>query len=319
MRGETDGLAAAPAEAVSEALAEQEETVGAPTLLNRLRNKVVGIFAPSPDELLAEVLASPLLDPPREQYADRLRRAGDPRGEFIQLQLQCARVGTAASTDWREADRLRHRFGREWAAPLLDYVKGYQFHRGFVELVRMPAADFLQHADLLFALAPILHLDLTEAREVAGTLFGSPHLMRIRSLSLEDCDLGDDEVVCLAKSLFVGQLRWLSLAQNYVDREGVEALATSTSLRNLRYLDLSGNLFDPTEQYAHDGGLIVSTWLPEEARGLEELSRRELPWLRGASTSLNGETYPDRFRMAALEEILATVAVAPVASVGAEA
>jgi uncharacterized protein (TIGR02996 family) len=82
-------------------------------------------------ELLAAVHASPDRDEPRLVYADWLAAHGDPRGEFIVLQLQRARSGGEVTA--REHELLeRHEF--EWAGdihPALG-LGARTFERGFL-------------------------------------------------------------------------------------------------------------------------------------------------------------------------------------------
>jgi uncharacterized protein (TIGR02996 family) len=61
----------------------------------------------SDDELLAAILDYPSDDERRAVYADRLVERGDPRGEFIALQLARARRGLAADEEAREQALLR--------------------------------------------------------------------------------------------------------------------------------------------------------------------------------------------------------------------
>ena len=56
-------------------------------------------------ELLAEIYAAPDDDAPRLVYADWLQERGDPRGEFIALQLERAR-GKARSGGRQREDAL---------------------------------------------------------------------------------------------------------------------------------------------------------------------------------------------------------------------
>ncbi len=81
------------------------------------------------DALLEDVLAVPEDDRPRAVLADFLQERGDPRGEFIVLQL---RGGDAA----REAELLAmHK--REWIGAIADAIDldDAKFARGFVESV----------------------------------------------------------------------------------------------------------------------------------------------------------------------------------------
>ncbi len=89
--------------------------------------------ARSADALLAEIYANPADDAPRLVYADLLTAKGDPRGEFIVLQLERGDGEPSA----REQELLK-RHGKAWLgdlAPVLTWGKGYAttaFRRGFV-------------------------------------------------------------------------------------------------------------------------------------------------------------------------------------------
>lgn len=80
-------------------------------------------------ELRAAIYAAPVDDGPRAIYADWLQERGDPRGEFIALQL--ARRGRAAGR--RERD-LEHLHGRAWLGSLASHVNEHMYityERGF--------------------------------------------------------------------------------------------------------------------------------------------------------------------------------------------
>src|SRR5262249_36922157 len=78
----------------AEVLAERPETAStAPVVL---------------EQLLDAVLKNPDDDRARSVYADALLDAGDPRGEFIALQLESAREGRLSSTaEKRERELIR--------------------------------------------------------------------------------------------------------------------------------------------------------------------------------------------------------------------
>lgn len=108
--------------------------------------KVLATLKPAPtaEELLAAVYANPDDDVPRQIYADFLLERGDPRGEFIALQLQRARD---AAPSEREKELLK-KHGQQWLGALaivLRWGKSYaatEFARGFVSV-----ADFIDHAN----------------------------------------------------------------------------------------------------------------------------------------------------------------------------
>lgn len=85
--------------------------------------------------LQAEIYAHPADDGPRLVYADLLSENGDPRGEFILLQVERERTGMPVSA--REQELLK-KHGKAWLgdlAPVLSWGKGYSsttFRRGFV-------------------------------------------------------------------------------------------------------------------------------------------------------------------------------------------
>jgi uncharacterized protein (TIGR02996 family) len=82
------------------------------------------------EELFAAVYANPDDDGPRGVLADLLQEQGDPRGEFIALQLARGRGGKKTR---RESQLLKPNL-RTWLGPLLMAIpnKGLVYERGFV-------------------------------------------------------------------------------------------------------------------------------------------------------------------------------------------
>jgi uncharacterized protein (TIGR02996 family) len=87
--------------------------------------------------LHAAVLAAPDDDAPRLVYADWLTEHGDPRGEFIAVQVARARRDTP-ELEAREKE-LREAHGKTWHAPF-DGMR-IQWRRGFVESVSVHQED----------------------------------------------------------------------------------------------------------------------------------------------------------------------------------
>jgi uncharacterized protein (TIGR02996 family) len=98
----------------------------------------------SADELLTAIWAAPDDDDAREVYADWLTQKGDPRGEFISLQMARHRGEINAVGKKREKELLKkHR--KEWHAPLtllLPAPAESRFERGFLcsVLINVPAS-----------------------------------------------------------------------------------------------------------------------------------------------------------------------------------
>src|SRR5580700_9385962 len=82
-----------------------------------------GTMADSLELLTAAVLQAPREDAPRLRLADSLTAQGDPRGEFIRLQIELARPGLAEEAADQLAQRERELLAAheaEWVAPLGD-------------------------------------------------------------------------------------------------------------------------------------------------------------------------------------------------------
>ncbi len=154
----------------------------------------------SPDEqsLLRCVLESPADDMPRRAYADWLQDRGDPRGEFIGLQLELAalptppripgikdELGGCTACSWgepgpceyhRRALRIDQLYngpgvaaGAEWFGGL-DLYKQFRpiYRRGFVVSLRCDLADWLAAASAMLATHPI---ERVEIADVPGLTF----------------------------------------------------------------------------------------------------------------------------------------------------
>ena len=255
---------------------------------------------PEEATLLRTVLEQPGDARARLAYAGYMDQIGDPRGRFIRTQLALARIGlNPEDARWfplaSESDALIKAHGVRWAEPVAPLVSGYEFERGFVGAVTMTARQFLERAPQLFSAAPVQHLNLTAVREAAAELFTSPYLLHIRSLDLQQNGLRDAEAITLAASPYVRELRWLSLMLNDIGAAGIEALAASKNLANLKYAELSGNRINPGQRFEIDQGIVVDSWLPDEALRLEE-RYGPLPWLR-AEAETAYDIPPDRFRL----------------------
>ncbi len=242
------------------------------------------------ERLLAAVLASPYEDAPRLAYAAWLEglSPADPQGEFIRLSIRCARQSLGdrlPKQDWLELldaherlGDLRARHESEWKRPVLKIASDCQLERGLVASVRLPARTFLDRADELFALAPIVHVDLSDVRPLLLELVRSPHLRRVRALSLEWQGLTSAEIAHFAGSPHLANLWCLELRGNALDLAGLRALAKSPSLAGLRHTELASNLVTAHEEAGVEGSAIASIWFPPDGEQLEaELGR--IPWL----------------------------------------
>src|SRR5579883_1931059 len=142
--------------------------------------------------LLDAVCEAPDDDGPRLIYADLLDERGDPRGEFIRVQLALAKLPPAdprrPELIAREKELLDdHR--DEWLAPFRRLVSAAEFRRGFVEDVKVSVWHFVAFADALFATGPVrrahlLDIHPAEGLRVLQVVLESPHVARLTGLTI---------------------------------------------------------------------------------------------------------------------------------------
>jgi uncharacterized protein (TIGR02996 family) len=211
-------------------------------------------------------------------YADYLEDAGDPRGEFIRVQCELARleVGDPARPNLVEREeQLLEQYSEDWLSPLRDLgaigVTARCFQRGLIERARMKASDFATHCQRLCAEAPALFcadlrqvtdaIDQLSAAKVPGQiraldmssnrltsyhlreLLRCPWLRQLEQIHLGFNQLGDDGAAALG-SIPWGRLRVLALGHNGIGAPGVRAL-TGGALTTLTSLSLELNRIGP--------------------------------------------------------------------------
>jgi uncharacterized protein (TIGR02996 family) len=210
--------------------------------------------------LLHAVLHQPTRDEPRQRYADILVERGEPRGTFIKQQLRAAHllrqqeIGFEYVNLLKRSARLLREHEPAWAAPLTGLVDGWEFQRGFPEIVKLGARRFLERADAVYQVAPVVHLRLRGVAGLVGELCASPALGRLAALDLSGNGLGDGDAAALAASGQLRGLRLLDLRGNQIGVAGLEALCQSERLPALRCLLLAGNAApDPCDRPAGDG------------------------------------------------------------------
>jgi uncharacterized protein (TIGR02996 family) len=110
------------------------------------------------DDFLPAVLERPDDDTLRLVYADWLQERGDPRAEFIRVQVALARMAADDSQlgtlRARERDLLEEH-AQDWCAPLGLDLEQCEFRRGFVEAAEIRADQFLKHPEVLLRAAPV--------------------------------------------------------------------------------------------------------------------------------------------------------------------
>src|SRR5688572_9165059 len=98
--------------------------------------------------LLADVLANPADDDARLVYADALIAAGDPRGEFIAVQVELAKRGDKTEKQdkqtkplWDKFRELHSKHSGKWNKPVKQFGREsrWWWHRGFLRAIEVNA------------------------------------------------------------------------------------------------------------------------------------------------------------------------------------
>jgi uncharacterized protein (TIGR02996 family) len=194
---------------------------------------------------LQDILAQPEDDAPRLVYADWLEEHGrSERAELIRTQVALAGMGPGDLRRWPLLARERQlvaTHGKGWAGPLRRLVRRWQFRRGFVEAVTLPAADFLRRGEDLFRLAPLRRVRLTTAADLLGELALCPLLGRLSGLDLRHTQgMTIQRLQMLLNSRYLDGLRSLGLrGTGACNGPGLRALGRCPRLTGLTELDVS--------------------------------------------------------------------------------
>jgi uncharacterized protein (TIGR02996 family) len=206
---------------------------------------------------LDAICAQPDDDTARLVFADWLEENGDPdRAEFIRVEIELFHTPPNTEDDERrrrvlldrKAGLLKRRI-KEWLAPFSPWAKESSFERGFVQSLNVSANAFLQSAGQWYELTPLTRVRFTNCSVWdhglmvwrAETLFGSPHLSRLASMTIEQQGLTAGNLEPLASHPDLSRLRELVLTQNNLTSDGAILLAAMPQLAGLESLDLCGN------------------------------------------------------------------------------
>ena len=180
---------------------------------------------------LQAVLNEPEDDLARLVYADWLDEQGDPRGEFIRVQVELATL-TPADDSWRDLKNreteLLNQYLADWFDGMRRVWSGFsqckyqpfftgrgscQLVRGFRESARVRTRVFLEHAAKIFEQMPL------------------------RKLRLFERDHGEEEFQRFAESPFLEKLTHLAFDWRGNVEPQLQALLTHPHSRNLQELE----------------------------------------------------------------------------------
>ena len=228
------------------------------------------------EPFLRAIIEAPDDDAVRLVYSDWLEENGDiERATYIRTSIQLARA-EVKNTKLVNQNRDQHAKGwKKWLAHAgIDWQQtGFRpkFQRGFIEAAHyLGSRPFFANADRLFAIAPLqsitidcFQLDDASLLRLARmpellrlhtlnllghqrcstgawtALFRSNGMQNLKSLSLDNCNLGERETRVLASSPMLTKLQRLCLDSNDPGVAGCRALIDSPFLQNLRFLDIT--------------------------------------------------------------------------------
>ncbi len=216
---------------------------------------------------LESQLFQAMLDAPEDLdlrlvFADWYREHGDPRAEFIQVQIALDRLPRQHS--WRAEMENRQRellkeYRKVWDAPLHQLlnqsslkglvrsrrglVRGWKYRRGFVEHLSVDAGTLMSSFDTFRQLGPLGSLRLWNVPNVLGPLSRWRALSRFAKLDLRHNRLGDAGLAGLLKSRYLENAQELGLVDAGLTDLSLDMLLAEGRLPGLKRIVLSQNPF----------------------------------------------------------------------------
>lgn len=180
-------------------------------------------------ELLQTIIQDPDDDTPRLIYADWLEEHGNQaRAEFIRAQCESARL-FRSGTNLERAFALRaqytellRRHEKEWVGEFPNKATSWTFERGFIEYVAVDAANFLKHAESMFANTPLRRLYLSNVGDNLLQIVACPYLAQLSHLYLSR--LGQADVTPLVRCPYLKDIAYLELWNHGIPTSGGQLL-----------------------------------------------------------------------------------------------
>jgi uncharacterized protein (TIGR02996 family) len=197
---------------------------------------------PRYEPFLQTVLDHPADDGPRMVYADWLEEQGDPRGEFIRVQLQLNRIAPNDPNFDSLTDRemsLLNRHGELWREEIPEWARnGCEFRRGFVSDVIVWTRWQAGFGPQLSHMTPIEKVTLNEAHDALAEFALSPELPHLRELVILDDGTKPDDLKVLCRSPICRRLRALRFMGMDLLDSGALIIALTPHLRRLQHLEM---------------------------------------------------------------------------------
>lgn len=190
-------------------------------------------------------------------YADFLMGKGDPRGEFISVQI--ALENAKEEENLTKIEELKAQEYEIWQLNWLNFVREdfldhlTEDEKAKLNLEEPEISIFTYQKGQLYG----VDLDHKEIEDSGvSVLANSRYLSNLKELNLHSNGIGDSGAESLANSKTLNHLEWLDLGFNEIGPFGAESLANSKALSNLKVLNLgyndvgnSGTAFLANSQY----------------------------------------------------------------------
>ena len=192
-------------------------------------------------DLMAAISQQPGEDEPRLVLADWFEERGDPRGEFIRVGCEIARLDPR---DQRLIDlEYRHRrlllqHRKKWVKFVPKFPHKAEFHRGFVHRMTLPAKVFIDSAEQLFRETPLEEVRLSQVKPHVEELARCKHLRRLKHLDLRDAKLGLGRLKKLLASEYLDQLEGIDLSFNGLKVSAIREVCACETLHGIQRLIL---------------------------------------------------------------------------------
>lgn len=159
-------------------------------------------------------------------FADWLEEKDDGRAAFIRLQCDREQRSNLSADQGRllEQERaLLREHEQEWLTPLSGMVKDWTWKQGLVSSITLSGQALAEHADAIFALAPIRHICVSPCLRVSRLgmkrdwlrIFKTcPRFAELQSIQLCANHLSDEEALPLLESPYLTGLKRLHLSNN---------------------------------------------------------------------------------------------------------
>lgn len=191
------------------------------------------------DDFVKAIIEDPHDIASRLVFADFLEEIGDPRSEMIRLQFQLADVSKHDPA--RRALRARElKLSTEHGCfgTIPPFAKFLGAEGGFVDAIEITVARFLKYQDEIFSQSPIRKVVMTGKSKRFVKLAESPHLQKLRSITLKNNNESDQVLRHFLSSDGLSRLESLDIRGEWVSQTVVETIANAPALADLRTLHL---------------------------------------------------------------------------------